>query len=403
MRMKKILSLCISFTMLWMFILEVNIIANAKTADIQECKLGKIPKDYTNAFHDLTPIAFGTKQSSFLKQCEEGGYELAVYQNKLYVNKYDSAFHLKSSKSIKTELPLWGGIYLGDTYNYVVCGQVKRSYEENGGETYRIIKYDKEFNRVDSISLNSQETYTTIPFEAGNVSIAECENILTIHTSRVRLDGHQSNIIIHINTEDMTIMDLYDGQYVSHSFRQIVKYDKERAVYVDLSDAYPERSVYLQSEFGNASLIEIEGEDGEDITHTDVSGLEISDTGYLVVGTRQKNGQDNIYLSRFIKENGEVEQQWLTNHVDASATQTVGNARIVKTAENKFVVLWTVLEGKESKVNYVVVDGAGNIIGEKKEVLDAEITDCMPIYEDGSILWSGIKNGKVVIYKISDF
>ena len=84
--------------------------------------------------------------------------------------------------------------------------------------------------------------------------------------------------------------------HVSHSFREIVKYDGETPIYVDLGDGNP-RAVCLQEQPGSyTNMLDVPGEYGDNFTNTDVSGLAITDTGYLVVGTQERN-YCNKYLS----------------------------------------------------------------------------------------------------------
>lgn len=212
------------------------------------------PEKYDNMIHNYIPEAFGTCRTSFIGTLPDEEYQTVVYDdNVLYVNDFDKDGHVVMSKEIPLELPVWGGVFLGESYNYVVCGQVYDSSQEDGGEVYRIIQYDKNFDRINSLSLTGNETYTGNPFDAGNVSIDENGNEITVYTSRLRLDGHQSNIAIRINTENMSIKNTYGmgafpDVHVSHSFRQIFQYDEGEPVYVDLSDGYPARSVYIQSD-----------------------------------------------------------------------------------------------------------------------------------------------------------
>ena len=207
--------------------------------------------DYNNQLVNYVPDMHGTCRTSFLGKMSDGGYQAVVYdEGILYVYYYDSSYQMTETKQVTLELPIWGGLFLGETYNYVVCGKNYDTSIDNGGEVYRVIKYDKGFNRINSISFDSKQTYTQTPFCASNVSVDESGNLLTVYTGRLRLDGHQSNIIFRINTVDMSIVDS-DGyapfpiEHVGHSLRQIMKYDDGSPVYVDLSDSYPFRAVCL--------------------------------------------------------------------------------------------------------------------------------------------------------------
>lgn len=358
--------------------------------------------DYSNLVREHIPEAMGRCRTSFLGKRANGGYQVALYtQGKIYIRNFSSSYQVESSKAIDLELPIWGGIFLGESYNYVICGEKYDKQKEKGGEVYQIIKYSKDFERIDSVSLNGEETYTALPFDGGNVSVDESGNLLTIYTSRLRYDGHQSNIAIHINTSDMTIVDM-DGMahfpeiHVSHSFRQIVKYDNKEPVYVDLSDGSPQRSVFLQFQDIKKGLIEIAGEYGDNVTNAELSGLAISDTNYLVVGSYMNQNANNIFLSSIDKNSGEVENQWLTDS-SSFVQKYFHNPTIVKIGKDKFAVMW----GSYS-TQYILVDGKGNIISELKEC-SAPITDCESIYDKGRILCLSIENGLMTLYEITDF
>lgn len=359
-------------------------------------------KDYSNLVKNHIPEVEGKCKTSFLGKRPNGEYQAAVYnEGKIYVKNFSSNYKVESSKVIDLELPLWGSIFLGKSYNYVICGKAYDKELDDGGEVYRIIKYSKDFERIDSISLSSEETYTALPFDGGNVSVDESGNLLTVYTSRLRYDAHQSNIAIRINTLDMTVSNKYGmisfpDIHVSHSFRQIVKYDGTEPVYVDVSDGSPQRSVFLQSKNAKKALINIAGEYGFNVTNTELSGLAVSDTNYLVVGSYVNQESNNIFLSSVDKESGEVENQWLTDS-SAFMQKYFHNPRIVKITKNKFLVMWG-----SYTTQYILVDGKGNIISELKES-PAPITDCEPIYANGKVLCLSVESGTMEFYEITDF
>ena len=94
------------------------------------------------------------------------------------------------------ELPLFGGCYVGDEYNYVVLGQTN-GLENDETEVLRIIKYDKDWKRVAYCPVAGINT--VIPFNAGSLRMSEADGKLYIHTCHTMYktsDGlnHQANM-----------------------------------------------------------------------------------------------------------------------------------------------------------------------------------------------------------------
>lgn len=356
--------------------------------------------DFDNTLENID--TYGIINNSYLDKTDNG-YQTVLVTEKIHIFNYDKNWNRLSEKILDFELPIFGGYYSGKKYNYFVFGQAGSDY---GTEIYRIVKYDKNFNRISSLSVLYEDCYTSKPFSVGNVSIAESGNKMIVYTSRIRPDGHQSNIAIRINTDKMEIDNKYGMEYlpdihVSHSFRQIVKYDGDTPIYVDLGDGYP-RAVCLQEQPGKQTvMLNISGAIGDNDTDTDVSGLEITPYGYIVVGTQVRNYCNNIYLSYVEKGSTTAKVIWLTNSTIYNYSN-VCNTRIVKISDNKYVVMWNCYDNG-SDVNYVMVDNKGNIISSLKTLSDAEITQCELILADGNIVWFKYVNGEQNVYELNDF
>ena len=357
--------------------------------------------DYSNILRNCIPENIGICRTSFLEKRPNNGYQAAIYhQGKIYIQNFSDHYQLESSQELDLELPLWGGLFFGNSYNYVICGKEHDAQAEAGGEVYRIIQYSKEFERIASLSLNSEETYTATPFYWGTVSIDEQGDTLTVYTSRLRPDGKQSNIAIHINTTDMTVSDRtgmakFPAMHQQDSFRQLVKYDAQKLLYVDVSEEDGKSKVFLQ--FGETKEIVAEGEDEYNNTKdAELSGLAVSDTHYLVVGSCTYRSFNNIFLSSVDKNSGKVERQWLTDAFTLTE-KYAHNPRIVKITEDQFAILW----GSRT-TQYILVDGRGNIISERKES-PVPITDCEPIYADGKIICFSVEDGTMALHEITDF
>ena len=175
---------------------------------------------------------------------------------------YDVDNQLISEKVIDFELPIFGAFYHGEQYNYIAFGQENRE-ENNAKEVIRIVRYDKNFNRIDSVSITGGDSFTIIPFAFACGRMSEHGNELVLHTSRQRYitsDGlnHQSQLTIIVDTQTMTVtndLGQFQANHVSHSFDQYVQFDGNDHVLIDHGDGYP-RSIVLNKESG-LSLIHI--------------------------------------------------------------------------------------------------------------------------------------------------
>lgn len=391
---KRITALILSTTMVMTAVNIPNM-----TVKAEEAQASEELSDFSNTLENRT--VYGTKTNTYLSKTDTG-YQIVLANEKIYILDFDKNWNQISERTLDYELSAFGGYYSGENYNYLVYGQ---SGSSAGTEIYRIVKYDKAFNRIASLSVPYEDCYTVTPFDCGNVSIAESGNKLIVYTARTRPDGHQSNIALRINTETMTIDDSYgmgsiSDVHVSHSFRQIVKYDGDTPVYVDLGDGYP-RAVCLQKSGLMTTMLNVDGQFGDNVTDTDVSGLEITDTGYLVVGTQVGNYCNNIYLSYAEKGKTTAKVLGLTTSSTYNYS-SVCNAKIIKISDGLFAVMWNCFDGGGS-VNYVMVNGQGELLSGLKSLPGAELTQCEPILDDGKVTWVKYSNGKREVYSLTDF
>ena len=196
---------------------------------------------YVNAERWATPITSALA-------AENGGYLRVEYVGDvLVVEQYDRDLRFVSTKELETELPIYGGVYLCDDYNFVVSGQMNLQ-ENDSKEVIRVTRYSKDWVRQDAASLYGANT--TIPFDAGSVRFARSGNILYIRTAHemyMTEDGvnHQANVMISVRISDMTVTDqlteVWNSSYgyVSHSFNQFVQVDGTTLLAVDHGDFYP--------------------------------------------------------------------------------------------------------------------------------------------------------------------
>ena len=166
-----------------------------------------VSAEFTNSTNMDTDIYGSISNSYFYKESDK--YFMVNHEDsKLLIDIYNPDMKKILAKTIDDELCLFGGFYSGEKYNFVVYG---KDYSFTDKETYRVVKYDKSFNRLASLSIDGDKTYTYLPFNAGTSSFAERDDTLIFYTSRERMDGHQSNVTLRINQTTMTVTDNYEG------------------------------------------------------------------------------------------------------------------------------------------------------------------------------------------------
>lgn len=326
---------------------------------------------------------------------------------------------LLSSREIPMELDVFAGFYAGKTCNYMVFGQ-NNTEENDGREVIRVVKYDKDFRRLDQLSVTGGESFTVEPFRSGSLRMEEQGNELVVHTSRKRYttsDGlnHQSQLTLVVDTERMTLknkLGQFQANHVSHSFAQFVRYDGSQHVLLDLGDAYP-RSVVLHrgsgSSYTETELLKIPGDTGANCTGVMIGGLEITGSGCLAAVNcidhskvsrytsfeMEGLGLDerNVVLLSCNKQGGDVRQSVLTDYIGRGKLGSV--PYLVKLSEDRFLVLWeefTYTDGGKSSqddgVRYVVVNGRGEPAGAVQSLPHARLPlSCQPVCLDGQVMW----------------
>lgn len=377
----------------------------------------------TSASSELTTATnmntdmYGSVASSYFYKEYEKYYAVFHNGNKLYIDIYNKSMEKLSSKTIDDELSLFGGFYSGEQYNFVVYG---KSYSSTDKETYRIVKYDKNFNKIASLSIDGDKTYTSKPFDSCTSSFSERDNTLIIYTSRLRLDGHQSNVTLRINEDDMMIADEYNGaasfpvHHSGHIFRSIVKTDTDGSeIYANLTDRTPccgvsiiklNQDGYMGTP-GTSNVIYTKIENTEydpysmiNKTDAEVNGLVITDNSYIVTGVFY----DNVFVGAVNKTTGKISRTMLTNYNEYSEYGLSQESKLVQINRNESIVLWQTIVDGISSVHYVKVDINGEIKGKIKTALNTLLSDCQPIYDEGVIRWYTIVNGENTLYTVSD-
>lgn len=365
--------------------------------------------------------------SSYLIACSNGNMMRVQYVDSIdsiVVEYYDSSYRLLSTKTISPELPIFGGFYEADRYYFLLTGQENRSQLPEV-ETYRITKYDKDWNRIASADL--KDCNTIIPFNAGSARMYSAGKYLLIRTCRKMYkstDGlnHQANITIQVDMESMEITDSFSEVmnsqygYVSHSFNQFIKVENNQIIALDHGDAYP-RSIALVKYHTDMSggkftpdyynpctitdVLAIPGKTGENVTGASVGGFEISGSSYLVVGNSVLQDDQNltrttrnVFVAAVDKNAGNVTMNWLTSYSEGE--KTVSTPHMVKISDDKYIVLWS---RNNTKVYYTIINGSGNQTDRIYE-MDGNLSDCVPVIVNGKLVWYTWFNERNAFYEI---
>lgn len=356
---------------------------------------------------------------------------------RLVAETYDSNFQLISSVDLEMELDLWGGFYAGEDYNFAIFGQENPSEDDNA-EVIRVVKYDKDWNRLGQASLRGANT--TIPFDAGSLRCDEYNGYLYVRTSHEMYqsgDGlnHQANLTFSVRESDMTITDGYhdvvaNKGYVSHSFNQFILVDSQgRLVALDHGDAYPRGaclSIYDNKAgsdtFANGcktfNLTTWSGRLGENTTGANVTDLAETSSGYLAAysstgkGSASTIGQDpmNIFLSYTSKDdvssNGTTVRQ-LTSW--PSDSELYGSQPVlVPTGPDGGYILWQLAEkwdngyyyNKES-IQYATYSADGTV-SDIKTADGVQMSRCHPISYNGKVVWYSTHDSTPVFYVLDE-
>jgi hypothetical protein len=344
---------------------------------------------YVNAQRWATPIYSNLSY-------ENGEYVRAeCIGEELVVEYYDKNFQFRTGKTIELELPLYGGVYMSSDYNFLVVGQTNFE-EDNNKEVFRIIRYTKDWKKVDHASIRGANT--TVPFDAGSCRFDRSGNVLYIRTAHEMYtseDGlnHQSNVMIALRISDMTVTDQLTKVwnsgygYVSHSFNQFVRVDGDALLAVDHGDFYP-RSVALfkygkkagSEKFtaqASKKLSRITlSDDGEYVT---VAGSSSEATVLLLHGNANPTGQYAVLKYRIPEGNPNTLGYWnfftSTVNSDPSAPDSFAGEGVQIIADGKWHVVIFDIAAREKDTFAPAEDGSYTAKYFRFDVFNGAVSD----------------------------
>ena len=376
---------------------------------------------YNTWYQQLIYGDYGENTACYLLENDDGGLTLVecVTGNGepiLSVEIYDQDKNLVWTGRLPVELPLWGGFYAGTDYNFLVFGQ-KNPEEDDSAEVIRVVRYTKNWHRVDSVSLYGANTI--IPFEAGSLSMVQSGDVLHIHTCHEMYksdDGlnHQANLDFDVLIPQMaitsslsTISNPNKTGYVSHSFDQFILADGFHIITLDHGDAYPRALTMYRYSFDAGSpfravedggdrvnVFPLYGLLGDNTTGATVGSFAASDSSYLVAGNSLKQGggttnihteQRNIFVTATDKEAftaDATEVKWITAY-EKDAGVFVSEPKLVKLPGDSFLLLWA---ENVNTVKYLFLDGKGDPASDTY-AMTGKIGDGQPIVMDSKVVW----------------
>lgn len=367
--------------------------------------------------------------TTYLQENANDTLNVIEAKDMLTIETYNKQFKLLSKKALKKELPLFGGFYSGKQYNYAVFGQQNQE-ENNQKEVIRIVRYDKNFKKIDHVSIQGGRSYTIEPFLGGSGRLAERDGELVFHTARLRYktpDGlnHQSQLTIIVNTTNMSVKNNLGGfqaNHVSHSFDQYVLYDGAEHILVDHGDAHP-RSIVLHKGDGaiydSIDLFNIPGKIGANMTGVSVGGLEMSKDNYLVAMNTVDHSLVKEYTSsamvglkldqrdpvllvvpKQFTESTVVKKVVLSQYIGTQKFASI--PQLVKVTDEKLVVLWQEIDMQHNvrDLKYVWINQDGEKLSEIRTLKSFVLSSSKPIVMDDKIVWYTNLNGMRIFYSI---
>ena len=411
--MKRILSLILAL------VLCISLIpaASAHSAPVTSSNIDD--RWYTNAQRWATPIYSNLAY-------ENGEYVRAeAISGNLVVEYYNKSFQFRTGKTIPLELPIFGGVRMDTDYNFLVVGQ-NNPEEDDSVEVFRIIRYTKDWKKVDHASIYGANTY--IPFDAGSLRFDRSGDILYIRTAHeMYADGggthHQANVMISVRVSDMTVTDQLTDVlnssygYVSHSFNQFVRVDGDTLLAVDHGDYYP-RSVALfkyskkagsETFYGRTTRVNalsiVDSTYHYNDTGVSVGGFEFSSTNYLIAGSAYDMSESidlmyahrNIFVTATPKNNftdSATKINWITNYAESDGV-SVSPPHMRKLSADRFLLTWT----ENDVVKYCFLNGKGQLDG-KISTHKGSLSDCVPVLADGKAVWYVTARSAPVFHQI---
>lgn len=434
--MKRFLSVFLTLALIITCFLNVNVFAETEGTESNVTQNLPLDKSYrikttegvASSNAEATGLIlpnYGSNTSSYVEEIEEGGFRrIEALKGKVYIETYSAEYKLLSTKTIKYELPKFGGYFKGKDARYIVYGKNNHD-EDSTAEVVRVVKYDDDWNRLGQCSITSKNIYE--PFAKGPLRMTENDGILYIHTSRyIYWDAakepeeihHEVNLTYAVDEDSMEcVMNEAPGDWVSHSFAQFILSDGESVYRLDLGDGNPravnlaKSVVYKEPDdvwtwYGKTetrSLLDIIGSYGDNVTGVSLGGFELMNDGDTLITAGSSIVQDssvtktsmekahrNIFVITMNKKfNESPKLNWITDYKEEDGI-TILNPQLVK-VEDGFYMFWQEYYVERETDLWVTrvakLNEDGSLDG-KIHKIRAYLSDCKPIVtSDNHLFW----------------
>lgn len=373
---------------------------------------------------------------SYLYRNADGTYNRVECIGKyIYSETYTVDFQYRSQKKIRLELPVWGGVYISDDAYYVMLGK-KNIQEKEGVPEFRLIKYDKTWKKMKSVSI--VDANTTGPFVGGSCRFArngEDLYVRSCHEMYKSADGlnHQASVMFRFRMSDLAVLASYTDKamprygYVSHSFNQFLAVRDGKLYTCDHGDGYNRAVIMMRfdetlnsdgySDNENVTVGDVYpfyGKVGENYTGAALGGFIVSDTHCIAVGNSVKQTKEgrkssirNIYVvsTEAYGDFAKTELMWITNY-SAKGKRSARNPQLVQISNQRQLLIWEEeckrkyeYKRKYDRTCYVLLDGTGKKVS-CVESIYMPLSDCQPIVSGGNVVWYVTDDGAPTFYSI---
>lgn len=360
---------------------------------------------------------------SYLYRNGDGTYtRVECVDGVLYAESYDAAYQFQSQKKLPLELKEFGGVYRSADAYFVVEGQ-ENSAKVVGTTEFRIIKYDRDWNRLTSVDIPNANTAK--PFDAGSCRFAEKDGMLYIRTCHEMYNGHQASVLFQVRMEDCNVITAnYDVAnsaygYISHSFNEFMAVRDGVLYACDHGDAY-ERGITVMRydslaegtrSFSNrvtaVIALPFQGAVGQNATGATLGGFAVSDTHAIAVGASVPQDDTdgeirNLFVATVAVKNfngNGTTVHWLTQYAQ-DEDRSVSNPQMVELAGGRYLVMWEeYVKSAFDKMYYVVIDGTGQEVSAISSI-EAPLSECQPVVNGDSVVWYVTEESAPVFYQL---